>query len=470
MRLAETDVLVLGAGLAGLRAAWAVLDTGHSTRTGPLKVTVAWSGHGPSGSSFANRNDGWGLFAPQNDAERERFTARAREIAPPGRIDPELVAILAEESAVRLHELAPLDIRPLPRTSRVCFAPDLRAAVFRDSRTIFTALADQTTARGGELLPGVQVLTILRMNGAVCGALLLDDAGELVLYAARAIICALGGPAPLFPHHVAGAVNPGTAPALLAEAGATLDSMPYMQWMWHELDTGRFVRIDRLAGGAVSYGDEAASLPEPLALLAQERAAHCPRAYDLPTEDLDMHLGRIAFSQRAHGISVQREGSAAVRILPHAHAANGGARIDADGRTNVPGLWACGESAAGMHGANRLGGAMIAAALVFGRRAGMSAIEHARWTLPEASVAQLEDLALAWIETNRRAVSTAGVRPDPHRIARALFLRDTNEARAMLADNAGHEAAYLDTRTDPLTQLVVLLAAARLRESVPPAA
>ncbi|TVM14552.1 FAD-dependent oxidoreductase [Oceanidesulfovibrio indonesiensis] len=464
MRLVETDVLVLGAGLAGLRAAWAALD---GKRKDQLRVTVAWAGRGPSGSSFANRNDGWGLLAPQNDAERERFVSRALEIAPPGRIAPSLLAILAEESASRLHELQSLGIRPLPRSSRVCFAPDLRAAVFRDSHTLFPALAEQIVARGGVLLPGVQALTILRRNDTACGALLVDDTGELVLHGARAVICALGGPAPLFPRHVAGTENPGTAPAILAEAGVTLDNLPYLQWMWHDLDSGRFAPIDRLAGGSVSIGDGETPLPHVFAALAGDRASHFPRAYDLPSEAMDMHLGRIACSGDGKGVRIRQEGASPLRILPHAHAANGGARIDALGRTNVPGLWACGECATGMHGANRLGGAMVAAALVFGRRAGMNAGIHARQAVPVAEGSELKEFAKLWIENERRNTSQDVLRPDPHRILRALFLRKTDEARDLLVEFSENKAAHIGIHADSFTKLIIQLAGGRLRKALP---
>jgi L-aspartate oxidase len=60
-----------------------------------------------------------------------------------------------------------------------------------------------------------------------------------------------------------------------------------------------------------------------------------------------------------------------------AHAGNGGALIDEHGGTGVPGLFACGECATGMHGANRIGGAMASATQVFGKRAGEAAAEFA---------------------------------------------------------------------------------------------
>lgn len=60
-----------------------------------------------------------------------------------------------------------------------------------------------------------------------------------------------------------------------------------------------------------------------------------------------------------------------------AHAGNGGAVIDAHGQTSVAGLFACGECATGMHGANRIGGAMVLATQVFGHRAGVAAARMA---------------------------------------------------------------------------------------------
>ncbi len=61
-----------------------------------------------------------------------------------------------------------------------------------------------------------------------------------------------------------------------------------------------------------------------------------------------------------------------------AHASNGGVVIDQNAWTGISGLFACGECAGGMHGANRIGGAMVLATQVFGKRAGISAATYAR--------------------------------------------------------------------------------------------
>jgi succinate dehydrogenase/fumarate reductase flavoprotein subunit len=66
-----------------------------------------------------------------------------------------------------------------------------------------------------------------------------------------------------------------------------------------------------------------------------------------------------------------------IPVAPFAHAFNGGVVIDENGATQVPGLYACGEVAAGPHGANRLGGHMFAVLLVFGARAGRHAAKQA---------------------------------------------------------------------------------------------
>src|SRR5207249_5551764 len=69
----------------------------------------------------------------------------------------------------------------------------------------------------------------------------------------------------------------------------------------------------------------------------------------------------------------------AMEVGPTLHYIMGGVRVDADStQTTVPGLFAAGEVAAGMHGANRLGGNSLSDLLVFGRRAGLYAAEYAK--------------------------------------------------------------------------------------------
>ncbi|MEZ4237444.1 MAG: fumarate reductase/succinate dehydrogenase flavoprotein subunit [Myxococcota bacterium] len=91
-----------------------------------------------------------------------------------------------------------------------------------------------------------------------------------------------------------------------------------------------------------------------------------------------------------------------MEVGPTFHYAMGGIRVDADSQmTKVPGLFACGECAAGLHGANRLGGNSLSDLLVFGRRAGLGAKEFIEQTegrmpaLDEAQVQQILDWARA---------------------------------------------------------------------------
>src|SRR5258705_1683750 len=75
-----------------------------------------------------------------------------------------------------------------------------------------------------------------------------------------------------------------------------------------------------------------------------------------------------------------------MEVGPTCHYMMGGIRVDAEtAQSNVPGLFAAGEAAAGLHGANRLGGNSLSDLLVFGRRAGLAAATHAN-KMPTASI------------------------------------------------------------------------------------
>ena len=119
-----------------------------------------------------------------------------------------------------------------------------------------------------------------------------------------------------------------------------------------------------------SIGKARTVLPDFFTELTQSRATHCPFAFEFP----DNRLGRFVANYLLSDGSVEVVSDGATfRIAPLAHAGNGGALVDIHGRTSVPNLYACGECATGMHGANRIGGGMVLATQVFGHRAGAHA-------------------------------------------------------------------------------------------------
>lgn len=378
-------VLVLGAGLAGMRAAWAAKEAAPG-----IDVTLVCPRKGLSGSSFANRNNALGVQAPL-PREADAFVAEALRLAPPAHIRPELVRALAADATARVAELHGLGL-PFrladdgsPARFPGCFSPHPRAQVFDGLAAAHAAFLAKVTGLGVRLLHGFEALELLAdADGRVCGARLFAlRGGHTQTLRAGAVVAALGGPAPLFARRLCGPGGSGLAYGLLHSAGARLVNTRHLQFFWGTVPDGSFVNP-----GALPW-------PEELAELAAARRSHCPVAYSLPDAALDRALlSRRGANKGMNSMSSMSGMRGLVRPpLPNAeaqaeapplalfaHAGNGGALVDEHGRTTVPGLYACGECAGGMHGAQRLGGGMVLSALVFGARAGAAAArEAAAW-------------------------------------------------------------------------------------------
>lgn len=414
------QVLVLGAGLAGMRAAWAAKESDPR-----LDVILVSPHKAPSGSSFANRNNALGIQAPLPH-EAEAFMEEALRLAHPGTALPELVRALAEDAPQRLGDLLDLNLtfrrEPDGSLSRFpgCFSPAPRAVVFDGLAAAHSAFLARVRGLGVRVLHGYEAMELLKRGGHVCGARLAALRGERSMdLSAGAVIAALGGPAPLFARRICGPGGSGLAYGLLHRAGARLVNTRHLQFFWSRARDRAFVNP-----GTLPWPDELASL-------AAARRTHCPLAFDLPDAALDRDL----LSRRGADGLVRLPGHEPLALF--AHAGNGGALIDAHGRTSIPGLFACGECAGGMHGAQRLGGGMVLSALVFGARAGAAAAQEACGGLPSTSTPAQEPRAPAnsasdasFLRSLRRGMDRHGLPGAPHSQGFTAWLKDASQRAA----------------------------------------
>ncbi len=436
-RLLSCDVLVLGAGLAGLRAAWAARQARPD-----LRVVVATPLSGPSGSSFANRNNALGMQVPGClGTDPQPFTDEALALAAPGVALPPLVRALAQDAPDRLRDLLDLGLNfrltesGSPRLYPGCFSHIPRAVIFDGLAQAHAAFLSKARSLGVEILPGYEALDIPLSDGRASGALLRHiRTGESLAIHAGAVIAALGGPAPLFARRTCGPGS-GLSYGLLARAGARLANTRFLQFFWVIPETLEFITPAHL--------DWSAS-PFPTELLAA-RAQHCPTAHGLPDSALDAALlSQLSPSGLASATHLQR---GPLTLALAAHAGNGGALIDPHGRTTTPGLYACGECATGMHGANRLGGAMVLSTQVFGQRAGAAAALECSPPRPFTPTAIPPDPGItAFLQRLRAALQAhalPGSTPPPRLTARLRAL-------------ASSPSAPLRRRTLALSALAVL--------------
>jgi L-aspartate oxidase len=385
----RTDVVIVGAGVAGLYAA-ARLPAG-------LDVVILDKGApgGDSGSSpWAQGGMAVAIGRDDTPALHAADTIRAGD----GLCDPIAVDVLTREAPGHVRRLLDLgaDFDRLPGHLGSTDPADLDLALEGGQQVPRSVRrADATGAELVRVLRAAAAPKVSRLQGIALG-LAQDDArrvtglwalsdSEIVAVEARAVLLATGGCGGLY----AATTNPEHATAdgvaLAARAGAALRDLEFVQFHPTGLavpGTWRFLLTEALRGAGATLhspaGDRFLIGRHPDAELAPRHVV-AKAILELPGGQalLDAtHLTEQEFARefptvlagaRRHGYDLVNE---RVPVTPAAHYQVGGVRSDLHGRTSLAGLYAAGEVAStGVHGANRLAGNSLAEALVFGARA-----------------------------------------------------------------------------------------------------
>jgi L-aspartate oxidase len=390
-----TDVLVIGAGIAGLRAALAVPPE--------LDVLVVTKDQIQQSNSNYAQGGIAGVLSPEDRFENHIEDTLA---AGGGLCDREIVEMVVRE--------APAQIADLIGWGTQFDLEDGQLALTREGghshRRIVHALGDAT---GFEVMRAIIAearkranvtlwddtftLDLLTHQGACVGtAVWRPGQGRLLVWAKQTILAA-GGCGMVYRETTNPPVATGDGMAAAYRAGAELRDMELMQFhptVLYVAGSSRFLISEAVRGeGAYlrdKHGERFMLGVDPRAELAprdvvaqaivrcMERTRH-PNVY-LDLSHLDPALVRRRFPGidkvcRGFGLDIMRD---LIPIRPGAHYMIGGVTVDSQGRTTVPSLWAAGEvTSSGLHGANRLASNSLLEGLVFGTSCGRGAAEEA---------------------------------------------------------------------------------------------
>jgi L-aspartate oxidase len=422
----DCDFLVIGAGVAGLRAAIELAEAG-------TVLVIAKDSLRESSSEYAQG----GIAAALNDDDRVELHEQDTIYAGDGLCNVRAVHALVEEAPGAIQELidwgAEFDRESDCKSSKIVFA---REGAHSRNRVLH-AHGDstgheiaRTLHRKAASLPNVRFETysavvdlLIGRDGAV-GAIALDEStGQLHDIRARAVLLATGGLGCVYRETTNPAVATGDGVAMAFRAGAKIANMEFVQFhptALHLEGAPRFLLSEALRGeGAVLRNRNGEAFMEryhemrdlaPRDVVSRAIVAEMQRT-DSPHVWLDLtargnkfiqdRFPRIFDTCLALGLDLGREPAP---VHPAAHYAMGGVHTDLEGRTSIPELYAAGEVAStGVHGANRLASNSLLEGLVFGARAGRAmrtnpgAIDDATdrpiWSVPDVATSQLRDLA-----------------------------------------------------------------------------
>jgi L-aspartate oxidase len=377
------DVLVIGSGVAGLSTALGLAGTRH--------VLVLSAG---DGSSPWAQGGVAAAFGHDDPIDHQHDT----DLAGVGLCDSRNTRALVEEGPLRVAELIDLGAvfdRDLDGSlSRTVEGGHGRARVVHaggdaTGAEVHRTLSAAATEREIEFAAGRAVALTTSAAGGVTGALV-GTAGRLTEISARAVVLATGG----IGNAYSASTNPpavrGDGIALALRAGATLVDMEFVQFHPTALYTGatrgQLPLVTEAVRGEGAVLRDASGRPimagrHPLAdlaprdIVAREIEAIMRRddtphvwldATDVPADVLRRRFPTVLASCARIGVDMTRE---PIPVAPAEHFLCGGVRVDRNGATDVPGLYAVGEVAAtGVHGANRLASNSMLEGMVFGRR------------------------------------------------------------------------------------------------------
>lgn len=407
--LFETDVLVIGGGMAAMRAAIAAADAGVDV----IVVTKA-----PAAKSGASTMAGGGIAAAMGIRDpSDSPEAHYNDIVKAGRglADPELARILAQEAPARVRDLVEYGVRFRLRDGKLeqVFAPGHsypRVLHTLNGGSGFVNLLRRKMLGypNVHLHDDVMAVRLFSSEGRVAGALCLDvRSSGLSAFAAGATIIATGGYQDIYPTSSASCDVTGDGYVMAFDAGADLVDFEMLLYYPTAL-----LSPASLKGMLIMYEMFLQGRGGPGARLVNVDGEDLLDRYDrLPIRD---ELARRIFEEVNRGKGTEQGGvfvdvgrstlpvqqrieslkripsypmltalgfdvaEGRFEVGPAAHTVLGGIRINSRCESTVPGLYAAGEAAGNIHGANRLGGNALAETQVFGFRAGKFAAEFAR--------------------------------------------------------------------------------------------
>jgi succinate dehydrogenase/fumarate reductase flavoprotein subunit len=400
----STDVLVIGAGGAGMYAAIAAARNGASV----LLLDKSQVGRGGA-TIMAQMTVAVALGEQEPDSVQLHFQDTVN--AGRGLCNEELAYLLCDDGPKRIREMAEWGTRwaredghfkqemaPGHSVKRCCYVDFLNtgpavAATLRRKVSEIAAI---------RRVSNLAVVEILVRDGRAIGAVALNLVdGRWVSIEAKSVILAAGGLTKLFERNSASANMGGEAYAMALWAGAELIDMEFVQFfpighlaprlvgmdpiMWDpfryklggKLLNGRFEEfVDRY--GSTDFGKYNATRDIAAYGILKEveagRGTPHGGAYldfrHIPEAQLRGAFGPVIDRLATNGIDLTKT---PVEVSPIAHYHMGGIRVDVNMETRVTGLYAAGEAVGGANGANRLSGNAITEAFVFGERAGTSA-------------------------------------------------------------------------------------------------
>lgn len=394
----EADVLVLGGGLAGLRAAVAARQAGAS-------VVQAFHGRGAS-QYIIGFNVPLGHADPRDSPEiyYEDTMRGGSELN-----EPALVRALADGAIPALAELESIGV-PFARVDGKFAQRHLSGN--RYPRSVFHPegigklavehLTVHAKAIGVQAMAGWKAVALLEDAGEVVGALLLKlNAGRLAAVRAKATVLATGGIGAIYGDSTYPLDVASDSYAMAWAAGAPLIDMEFVQFeptviVFPEGAQGMEMPTAMLGEGAhllnaegerfmfrYNPGNGERQIEKAKMALAIQSEIDAGRgfpdgtvAFDttvLAPEKLESYLSHCR-RLRTAGVEPTTE---MPRVRPAAHSLMGGTQVDAETRTAVPGLFAAGEAAGGVHGASRLAGNGATDVIVSGGLSGRAAARHA---------------------------------------------------------------------------------------------
>ena len=394
----EHDILIIGAGLAGLRAAVEGVRNGMNvaviSKVHPVR-SHSNAAQGGINAPLTDRGDDWEGHA-YDTIKGSDFLA-----------DQDAVEIMSREAGEAVIELERMGViftrgEDGKLGTRAFGGQKVARTFFVGAITgsaMLHVLYEQTVKQNAQVYEEWFVTKLIIEDGECRGVIAMDiHSGKLEIIKAKSVILATGGAGRIFEPSTNALICTGDGLALAYNAGASLMDMEMIQYHPTGL-AGNGILLSEGARGEGAYllnskGERFMEdyAPEYLELASRDVVSRAEQTEINEGRGIDgcvlldcRHLGKSKIEERLgylqevatefRGIDLAEE---PIPVKPTMHYIMGGVKTDFMGQTDVPGLFAAGECAnVSVHGGNRLGANSLLDTIVFGRRSARAAIEHA---------------------------------------------------------------------------------------------